>query len=369
MGYILCVVIILIVAGIYVYRKLFKFPLDTAEARRSAFPIITIKRSHPSPQLAWHPALKVTKQANGLVDDERVEKNLHTEWGYYSTKEEGVKIFWQSHRPMKLDEVTNAVVFLHGYGDHCDYGMRQLALTFATLNNSWVFAFDYPGHGRSDGLWGFIGDWEVLIKQIAEVVENAFRPDVEKLQKPLFCFGGSQGGALAICLCMSHPQLFKGLVLSSPMCDVSDEIKPSRLLQTLLECAVQVAGTLPITPGKDHSKLIWKDPNEYYSFNCGDNRNKLSYSGKPRLATAKALLQGISEITSRSATEMKTPFFLLHGDSDYVCPIEKSREFYNTAFVQDKTFEVIRGGWHSMWSHNRERIYGLIFRWINERLS
>jgi len=363
------VVIMLILALRYVYTKFLKFPLDTAEARRSAFPIVKIKRSHPSPQLGWHPELKLTKKSNGLVDDEKIENNLHVERGYYQTKDGGVKIFWQSHRPMKLEEVTNAVVALHGYGDHCDYGMRQLALAFATLNNSWVLTMDYPGHGRSDGLWGYIGDWELLIKQIAEVVDNVFRPQVEELQKPLFCFGGSQGGAVAICLCMSYSNMFKGLVLSSPMCDVSDEVKPSQPLITLLECVSRVAGSLPLTPSEDHSKLIWKDPQEYQSFQLGDNRNKLGYSGKPRLATARALLRGIEEITSRSTSDMKTPFLLIHGDNDYVCPIEKSIEFYNTVSVEDKTLEVVRGGWHAVFSHDRAKIYNLIFSWINGRLS
>jgi len=167
--------------------KLTKLPLDTAEARRNAFPTMIHKRSHPAPQVAWHPALKIRKLPNGLLDDERVEKSLQAEQGYYTIRNNDVRIFWKSYRPKKLEDVTYAVVLCHGYGDHCDYQSRQYAMTHAALNKAWTFTLDYPGHGRSDGLWAYIGDWALLIKQIAEVVEKTFVPMVQQLGKPMFC--------------------------------------------------------------------------------------------------------------------------------------------------------------------------------------
>ena len=104
------------------------------------------------------------------------------------------------------------------------------------------------------------------------------------------------------------------------------------------------------------------------SHRIGPNRNKLRYPGRPGLATARELLRAMAEIISRSATEMTTQFLLIHGDNDYVCPIEQSREFYNMANVEDKVFEEILGGLHSFIEQNTVRIYSLIFEWINKRL-
>jgi len=153
------------------------------------------------------------------------------------------------------------------------------------------------------------------------------------------------------------------------MCDVADEVKPPPVLVNALILASKFAGSLPVVPSKDHRKLIWKNPKIYDSIVIGPCRNKLNYTGKPRLATARELLRGSTEIICRSEIEMTTPFLLIHGDSDYVCPIEKSREFYKKAAVDDKTFENIAGAWHGVISEDPERIFELVFNWINKRTS
>jgi len=355
---------------VLLYKKYLKFDLDTAEARRSLFPVSNSKRSHPAPQYFWHPELKVTKQQNGLFDGVSIEQNLCAQRGYYTTKDkdEGVKIFWQSYRPKRIEVVTHAMVMLHGYGNHCDFTNRQIAITHAKLNNSWVFTFDYPGHGRSDGLWGFIGDWAILIEQIVELVDNFFLPQVRELHKPVFCWGASQGGAVAIHVCMSYPNLFSGAVLLCPMCDIADEVGPPACAISCLVCMSRIVGWLPIVPSKDHSTFAVEDPKVLECHKYGPNRNKLKYNKRPRLATGRELLGATLEIISRCATEMTTPFLIIHGDNDNVCPIEQSRKFYSMANVEDKVFEEISGGWHAIIQKDTVRIYQLMFEWVNKRL-
>jgi len=352
-------------------KKFLRHTWDKSEARRKSFPVLDGRRSHPAPQVCWHPALKIKKQANGLIDDERVENSLHREAGIYRSKLSGISLYWQSYRPKNVKDVTHGVVILHGYGNHCDYNIRQYALTLAALNNAWVFTFDSPGHGRSDGLWALISDWNLFIEEGAEIVRSVFLPELSKLNRPVFCWGESQGGAVAIHMAMSSPKLFRGLVLSCPMCGIADEVKPPSFLIGILLTAARFAGRLPVTPSnKDISLLMYKDQEVYQSMKVGVNRNLLLYQGKTRLATARELLRGSSDIIRRAATEMVTPFFLLHGDCDYVCPIQKSKEFYENAAVEDKSFEVVRGGWHGLLhNHNTEKTYALIFNWINQRLK
>jgi len=260
------------------------------------------------------------------------------------------------------------LVMLHGYSDHCDYTLRQHAMTWATLNNTWAFTLDYPGHGRSDGLWALIEDWAVLIRQIAEIVDNLFLPQVQEIQQPLFCWGASQGGAVAIHLCMSRPDLFQGALLVCPMCDFGDDVRPSPCAITFLTCVSKFLGWLPLVPGKDYTLLIYDDQEIYESTTTGPQSNKLDYRGKPRLATARELLRATLEITSRSVTEMTTPFLVVHGDNDFVCPIEQTRKFYNIAAAEDKMFEEIPGGMHGIFESDVSGIYQHLFDWINKRL-
>jgi len=255
----------LILAMIIIYQWFLSYPLDSAEARRRAYPILINSRSHPTPQVGWHPAQKITKKPDGTVDDLKIERNLKVENGYYVTRSGGLRVFWQSYRPKNLGEVTHGYVLLHGYGAHSDYTIRQRALMISQLNNAWVFTFDYPGHGRSDGLWAFISDWKLLIRQCTEIVEFEFLPKVLKLKKPMFCLGFSQGGAVGIHLCMLRPKLFRGIVLISPMCGISDELHPSPYLTKILTFISWFAGKLPIVPKKDLQKLIFKDSIVYKS--------------------------------------------------------------------------------------------------------
>jgi len=354
------------------WKKFLKLPLDSADTRRKVYPTTSSKRSHPTPQTCWHSRLKIQKKLDGTVDDGRLEKSLNYEKGYYTTWRRGsTKIFWQSWRPKRLDKVTHGLIICHGYGDHCDYGERQKALTFAALNEAWVFSFDIPGHGRSDGLWGYISDWKLMIAQIAEVIEEVFFTQLSKLDRPTFCFGTSQGGAIAIHLCMQRPELFKGLVLACPMCDIADEVKPPASLTNILVFLSKFGGKLPVMPITDHRKLICKNPEEYERQRVGPHRNLLSYSGKPRMATARELLFASLETIDRAAVDLRTPFLIVHGDCDYVCPIEKSKEFYEKAGVKDKTFKEIPGGWHFLFDpiHDSEKIWELFFSWINERIN
>jgi len=99
------------------------------------------------------------------------------------------------------------------------------------------------------------------------------------------------------------------------------------------------------------------------------HRDRLGYTGVTRLATAREILQASLETINRAVTEMKTQFILFHGDNDYLCPIKKSRQFFEAALVQDKTFENISGGWHGLSQSDMERVFKMIFIWTNKRIG
>jgi len=338
------------------------FEHDSAEARRTAFP--TKQREHPTPQVGWHPDLKI-KEADGIVDAMCLEDSLQVKQGYYKLKSENVKIFYRSYRPSNIRDVSHGIVLCHGYTDHLDYTIRQVALTMATLNSAHVFTFDIPGHGRSDGLWCLINDWNHMVKQIAEMVETIFCKEMRDNGKPVFCWGYSQGGALAIHLCMSHQYLFKGAILLSPMCEVA--AKPGPWLEGLLNAISYIAGSFPLVPTSDNSINVWKDPKIHHSFKLGPHKNLLAYPGNPRFATARELLLACNEIGRRAKNEMKTPFLILHGTDDKVCPQKASKQFHKTAPVKDKTFISLPGVWHGLLTENIVQHYKYQFDWINRR--
>lgn len=65
------------------------------------------------------------------------------------------KIFTQSFLP--LDQQVKGTVFMtHGYGSDTAWLFQKICITYATWGYA-VFAADLLGHGRSDGLHGYLG--------------------------------------------------------------------------------------------------------------------------------------------------------------------------------------------------------------------
>jgi len=364
--------IVLVVLGIIVIRLIlkryvFSIPFATGEARRKAFPA-NDRKSHPIPQLGWHPKMILDIAPGGIVELDKVEKGLHFDQGFWTTSRKKIKIFWRSYRPAHIEDVSHGIVLIHGYGDHIDFTIRQTALTLAKLNKAWVFAMDLPGHGRSDGLWCLIEDWSYLVSQVAEFVKSIVRPRLKEIKKPIIGFGQSMGAALIITLTMNYPGLLDGATLVAPMCDV-DGIRPGKFVTWALTAILKLGGGhLPLGPAVSFDGLQWKNPKLYESFYySGLHINYLGYVDRPRLSTCQQNICAVEGIARRASKEMRTPFIILHGESDMICALRGSHRLYKNANVRDKTLKVLPGWYHGVLQENGEEHFEYIFQWINER--
>ncbi len=93
------------------------------------------------------------------------------------------------------------IVFIHGAGGSTLTWLSQKAY-FEKTNR--VVLVDLPGHGKSGG-----GSSD-SIEAYAEAVKDALEDNVTG---PAYIAGHSMGGAVAMCLAISYPVLFKGLIL------------------------------------------------------------------------------------------------------------------------------------------------------------
>jgi len=93
------------------------------------------------------------------------------------------------------------IVFIHGAGGSTLSWLAQKA-HFEKLNR--VVLVDLPGHGRSGG------DSSASIEACAEAVAGALE---DSACGPAYIAGHSMGGAIAMRLALSHPEVVKGLIL------------------------------------------------------------------------------------------------------------------------------------------------------------
>jgi dienelactone hydrolase len=70
-------------------------------------------------------------------------------------------------------------------------------------------------------------------------------------------------------------------------------------------------------------------------------------------------------------SQVKMPFFILHGKADTVTDPEVSRALYERAASADKTLELYPGMWHGLTAgepdENVELVFADIVAWLKER--
>jgi len=262
------------------------------------------------------------------------------------------------------------LVMYHGYADHSDYRIFEDARDLADLSNLIVIAFDQPGFGRSDGLWAYIPDWFEHIDTCVEATKTistlVLKNDERSL--PLIGYGTSMGGGVAICASILNPSLFKGIVLTAPMCGISPSLRPHVVVEKMLILASRLFPTLAVTPVPDLGQLCFEDPKFYL---LERSRNHLCYPSRPRLATARSMLEAQSWISANS-TKLTTPFLLLHGDADVITSTDLSRAFFAKASSLEKEMEILPRYYHILFGAGIEPekssyVIERIVRWIEKR--
>ena len=320
----------------------------SGDDRRLSFP--PMKDSHPHPSPSWTIADSLRYQS-GFVDVD------------------GIRIWWQSFSPINPKGI---VITLHGYADHSDYRMYELSHDISNGGDLIVIALDQPGFGRSDGLWGYIPDWhehvDICVRAIRLMLDSNSELSLKNL--PVFCYGHSMGGGLAISISVRYPTLFQGIVLSAPMCGINPELRRSWIVEKFFFALADWFPRLPITPVPDLSRLCYKDP----AFHAQERiKNKLAFPLKPRLGTARSMLRAQAWI-GENAHMLTVPFLIIHGDHDVVTSHTMSVKFQKRAGSKDTEVELIKGGYHIMMGYGMDdKINGFLLHritnWIRSRIQ
>ena len=314
------------------------------QARREAFSLPS--KTHPKPSIHW-----------------KLSDRMSYRQGLVSVR--SMNIWWQSFTPPRMSSNTFIVMY-HGYGDHSDYILHEVAHDLAMKSNLTVIVFDQPGFGRSDGLWGYIPEWRDHVCVCADatnaIVKLHTNDDVS-----LIGYGHSMGGGLLITAAILYPSMFSCLVLSAPMCGVSPSIRKPIIVENFLFFLASIIPKAPITPVPDLGALCFEDP-DFYEYT--KKTNHLGYRAKPRLATAKSLLLAQEWISSH-AHSLHTPYLMLHGDKDMVTSLDSSVLFHQKAASRDKTLKVMRGYYHSILGPGQpkqkaEKAFQIVVDWIRD---
>lgn len=286
------------------------------------------------------------------------------EW--YELNSKGQEIFCKSWLPKEGDQIKGVVCFCHGYGDTCTFLFEGIARRIAGSGYA-VYAVDHPGFGLSDGLHGYISNFDDLVDNaIEQYTKIKGKPELQGL--PRFIFGQSMGGAVALRTHLKEPKGWDGMILVAPMCRVAEEVMPPAAVLKAAKFLANVIPEVKFFPTQDLAELAFRNLKyrklAYY--------NMISYSDRVRLKTAMEILRVTSEIES-NVDKVRSPLLVIHGAADMVTDPNVSKFLYESASSEDKTLKLYEGGYHSILEGEPDdaifRVFDDIIKWLDARSS
>nr|XP_043631407.1 caffeoylshikimate esterase-like [Erigeron canadensis] len=281
------------------------------------------------------------------------------------TNSRGLKL--STYRWMPVDSEPQALVFLnHGYAMECSVSMKGAAMRLVKAGFG-VYGIDNEGHGKSDGIQGYIPCFDDLVDDCSQFFTSVCERKENK-NKLRILLGESMGGAMVLRLHRKKSEFWDGGVLVAPMCKLADNMKPPQIVFSVLLQLTRFIPTWRVVPGEDIIDLAFRDPKIREEI----RKNPLCYKGRVRLQTALELFNVAVDLEKR-LKEVTLPFLIAHGEDDKVTDPLTSKLLYETASSTDKTLKMYPGMWHALtygeFTENTDNVFADIISWINERIA
>lgn len=247
------------------------------------------------------------------------------------------------------------VCIVHGMGEH---GGRYAAVAEVLVRAGHaVYAVDQRGHGLTPGKRGHAPSAERLALDAARFagMAGARHPGL-----PLFLYGHSMGGNVALsCAIRCKPPL-AGLILTSPWLRLAFDPPPGKLRIGRIAAFIWPSLTMKSGVGR----ALHRNPERAEA----DRADPLQHN---RISAAMFFsMRDEGERSLRLAkTELNVPVLLMHGTDDTVTSFAASRELAETLRERCE-FVVWEDGWHEL-HHDVERVEVLsrIVEWMDNRIA
>ena len=254
-----------------------------------------------------------------------------------------------------VEEARAGVLLLHGFGDHVGR-YRDLVRTLSTRGYS-VFAYDQRGHGASEGPRGHADRFDLFLSDLDQAWSGLACSSVP----PLFLYGHSFGGLVAMRWLQTRPYRPAGVVLSAPWLKTAMRVPRWKLFAARV--LLHLAPSMTIPSGANDPEQLTRDPARIEACH---NDPFLHHAISSRFHADALTAQ---EQASTSPLPSDVPVLLVLPGSDSLVDASAALRWAQElgGRVEVRTRE---GGRHEL--HNdidRERVLGGIADWLDAHTS
>lgn len=243
----------------------------------------------------------------------------------------GIRLFsqyWKPHNPKAV------LLVVHGLKDHSG---RYENLSEQIAGHGYAtFAFDLRGHGKSEGERAFVKSFDEYLQDL-----EIFHERVRHMEsgRPVFLFGHSLGGAIALLYTLARKPAIAGLLLSAPALKV-----PNNTSSLLVWFTKRIGGIAPKRPVlKLDNNLFTRDADFLAAMNSDPLINNKPHPAR----TAAEILRAIERIQKTMST-LDSPLAVMHGTDDKITNPDGSRQLEDLAVSKDKTLKLYEGHYHDL---------------------
>lgn len=259
---------------------------------------------------------------------------------------------WLHVREWLPDEVKVIVCLIHGHGEHA--GRYEHLARFLNELDCTVLAMDLRGHGRSEGTRGHITSYNAVLDDVSLLLREARR---RHAGLPLFLYGHSMGGNLAVNYALRRTPELNGVIASAPLFRTALAQSPWKTI--LGQLMRYVWPTMPLSSGLDAQDLS-RDPTVVHTY----ENDPLVHD---RLTPCFLDVLRAGEWALEHARTLSVPLLLMHGEADRITSCAASRRFSVEADARC-SFRAWKNLYHEI--HNepeKEEVYSCIAEWLTQR--
>lgn len=270
------------------------------------------------------------------------------------TTNDGLKLYAKEWKPES--QAKAVVILVHGLGEHV--GRYDHVTQKYTDAGYLVRAFDLRGHGKSEGVRGYALSYDQLMNDIDTFIQMAHTAYPEL---PVFLYGHSLGGALALYFGEKYQNRLKGIIASSPGLAPTEPVPAFKFAAGKL--LARIAPAFKMQNALDLSGLA-RDPEV-----------SEKYRKDPLVHPFISASLGMSLINNgqyivEHASSFSLPLLLLQGSADRLTNASLTAEFAGKVPQNLLTYKVFPGFYHEL--HNepqKDQVFDEMFRWLDRNLN